>query len=291
MGRITFAVVLAVVFTIPAFSETIKKNQKRKVASTETRKSELRANAQIPGLVDRNWSLKLGLFGGYSRLGTNATTEQQARQNANLQNSGSFGGFADFRIEKYFGAEVEGFYGIGSAGDVNQVDRISGTVTNERRSLRQFGILSHAKVQLPLIWDRFRLEPTLGGGFGSLAVRTETTDNKSGAQTTTTNDVQGPYAVVGFEVEPVSDVVILADYARSFAASATTAVNVPGTQGQDRELAGGRFERVRAGAYYRFSRSFMAGGQYIGRRLGFDAASGRTEENLDQFVGMILLGL
>lgn len=266
-----------------------KRTAQRKPASDYS----IRADQDVPRASAREWTLQLGLLGGYAYASTNNATEQAQRSDAGFSRNVYVGGVADFRVKRYAGAEIEGFYSIAPSQSVIVRDRVVGTQETDSKSLQQYGGMAHLKGQLPFRVGRVRVEPMLGAGFGTVGLRSASTNAQTDVEKDRNVQLWGFYGILGVEIEPVRRVVLHADYARSLATSGSAVDTVSNADASSRtEFTSARFERVRAGAYYRFTDLFMAGGQFIGRRVTYLAPgeTTSTEENFNQFLGLVMIG-
>jgi hypothetical protein len=200
--------------------------------------------------------LRLSAMGGIGQLSTGPLNDSI---------KGWFAGVnADITIKRYFGLEIDGFYG--GAENSSAVD---GMLT----STRQWGLSGLAKLQVGLALGRFKLTPRLLGGYGAVSVSEDFTAPLSGSPTSsganqTDTTVHGILWGYGAELEGFGNLVLTFDLVKSL--------------GQSSEIEQG-FDRLRIGAYYRVTPSLLMGVQYQSRNI----ASGSDFKSLSQFTGSV----
>lgn len=247
----------------------------RRLASREpVRGGSLRADGRLPR-ERKEWEARVALVGGFAQLNSSDGAEQSARDKASFKN-GAYGGLqADVTVAKYLGAEVEGFFGQGATRSLTSVDRVTGTISTSDRQLRQLGGMGAALGRLPLWIGNVKIVPKAGVGYGYLKLDGNGPQGEDSKLT-------GAYGTIGFDVSLTSDLLVSADYARSFASSGETSTSAADAS---------HFDRIRAGAYYRVAEPVLVGGQYLRRTLSLTGTSGSQEvtETSNQFLGALMI--
>lgn len=200
------------------------------------------------------YQARIGLSGGITTLNTADNTIQSVNHSLYL------GTTADLNFD-YFGADLDLYYGSASA------NRNSNSKLKEG-GLSQFGTLVGARVQYPLYFGRTKLTPKAGIGFGlmNLSLHEEAgpiakliTD-----QISTGADVRGFYYFAGAEFSPFPLLIVSADYAHSFSASADVGA-MGGILSNSSSNAG--FSRLRVGASVRVLPRTLVGAQFTERAI------------------------
>lgn len=266
----------------------------RKVASVDG-SITAGANSRPPLLAtpdneEKLFDLRLSGLAGLTNITNSDATTQANRSSENLVSNVYLGLNADLRMWNYFGVEAEGYYGIAPTQNVT-----SGSTTIPM-SLRQMGGIGVAKVQLPFWLGDMRFTPKLGGGYGYMGLNASTGSSTGSSLSSSTSSastlaVGGPCGVVGLDFEPTNYLLFSADYAHSFAATASYTVGASTLAGTDPS-----FQRFRASAYYRLFPNFLLGGQFIERIMTSTYSSGTfntpiQNETQTQFLGVIMLQL
>jgi len=229
--------------------------------------------------VTKDYSLRVGILGGLSTLKTADADDQAAQEEFGLNRNFYLGAQVDYRLQQYWGAEVDAFYGVGGSAEISESD---GSVS--KLSVKQSGATAILKAQYPMNAGGMRFIPKAGIGYGLLKINGETTTTLVSASSSTSGS--GILGVAGLDVMLSPSVIFFFDYAKSLKASGSISA---ASISQDLESTG--LGRLRLGATYRFDRSFSVGAQYIQRKLtGTSSDSGRTTEmdlSFNQMVGAI----
>ncbi len=161
----------------------------------------------------------------------------------------SIGLSLDLKYARYFGLEQDAYYQMnGSTADL-------GGATEKMQSM---GSLTTVKGQLPFALGSVRLSPKVGVGFAYLK---ETSQSESATSTfDSSSTASGAFGVVGLDIQPMENLTIMADYAKSLAASVTIKSGP-----LDEAADSAAFDRIRIGVLYRFMPRFQGGAQFIQR--------------------------
>jgi len=155
----------------------------------------------------------------------------------------------DLRFARYFGVEQDAYFQL--AGKTPDL----GGATD---SLQSMGSLTAVKGQIPFSLGDVRLAPKAGVGFAYLknTAKSESPTGTVDASSSTT----GAFGMIGLDIEPMQNVTVSVDYAKSLSASHTAKNGVS-------ELAADSagFDRIRAAALYKFMPKMQGGLQYIQR--------------------------
>ncbi len=268
--------------TSMAFAETStgkpakpKRWASRKPASQES--GNLRTSGETKS-SPKEWEVRIGITGGFAQLNSSDGKEQAARDATNIKNTVYGGIDAQLSAWKYLGAEVEGYYGFGSTATQTSLDKVTGATTSSDRKLTQYGGMGDVQGRYPFSVGGIRIIPRAGLGFGLLD--TSDSSTATGSETYLT----GLYATGGADIHLLPEIYLSADYSRSVSASGTVSTT---SGGQTKSLDGTspNFDRIRVGAYYRVTRDFTVGSQYLRRTL---TLSGNTETT-NQFLGAFLV--
>jgi hypothetical protein len=277
--RFTRVLFLALSLSGATMAETGSPAPKR-VASRKPATSDLRATGQTPR-AKKSWDLRVGIAGGYAQLNTNDPQAQSVR-NATSTNNTIFGTIgADLTAWKYFGVNVEGYYGKGGSGSKTVFNEFASTVTTTKYSLSQYGGMADAGGRYPFWLGRVKLIPRAGVGFGILDLTSSAAITGGSANDGTETRLTGAYATAGLEIDLLPELYLTTDYARSFAASGTVTATADGT-GTASAAGSPRFDRLRAGIYYRVTSRFTVGTEYLRRTL-----TTSTTETSNQFLGSV----
>jgi hypothetical protein len=284
MKTLHLIVTLAFLGSVPAASQTKAPRVKsRRLASVDRSWSEPRISASAKR-EKRDVVLKLGLTSGYAQTSTNVGNAQAAREKSGQNKGVSLGLNARLGFLSYGYADLDGYYaGNLSSNSVQAVDPVTGSSNVSVQSVRSYGALTEVGARVPMGKGSVRWTPTLGLGFGYLAVRDETSQDASLQVSKST--ALGPYVSAGLGVSLGKRFSLSGDGALSVLASGT--VERPGIS--EDEASSAQFLRVRAGAYYRITAPITLGVQFIQRRIQATPA-GETipfKETTNQFLGSL----
>jgi chemotaxis protein histidine kinase CheA len=211
---------------------------------------------------------RASVFGGYSPAKMTDSTGTNSSSGGSLIN---YGLNADLQLH-YFGAEAEVYAGSGKG----TVTSIADPTQSSAVALKQFGAMAAVKGQLPFYTNSVKWTPKLGVGYGTMSA-TQTQVSQSDTSTAKTS-LSGVYVTAGFDVLPVSWLVLSADFARSLSASGST--NVEQTQvasNSSATLAGASMQRIRVGGDFYVSDHFTLGAHFVQRAFNYGSAIGATE--------------
>ena len=223
-----------------------RKEVSRKLASVENGTTYSKARVQNRGKAE-NRDLKTGIALLMGMASVTSINEPPASPTVGLN--------VDFQAMKYFGAELEAFLDI----PLNKAADYS----------RNLGFMGNLKGQLPLTFGSVRFVPKLGVGFGFHQILEFTKGETEADDAEEAASLSGPYATVGFELEPLKDFLLLADYALTVSAAGTLELK-DSFSGIETELGQTKIERVRVGGYYRLTRNLRLGAQFTRRALRYD---------------------
>jgi hypothetical protein len=202
--------------------------------------------------------LRLGALGGYSSL-TGTDTLSSDFTGSTTSGSNIYAGInADFRNWKYFGAELEGFYALGTKKSTSSATDASNNV---------YGLYANLKGQYPFQTGSWRWVPKLGAGYALNGLKALTSSSGT-TDVTDTTTLSGPYATAGFDVDLYSWTVAV-DYAQSIAAKGSFSESLAEGTGSSTSLENASFNRIRLGVYYNFSPHLTVGAQGILRSFSF----------------------
>jgi hypothetical protein len=271
--------------TVPRVGTPGQRRVIRRVASNSTTRLRTRRYIGSPDEVYR-----IGLIGGMatasSGYGETSTTRNAYELGKNLL----FGLTADLRFMRYVGFELDGYYGLGPTQTVEYAG------ATEKISLTQLGGMANVKGQYPVYTGNVRWVGKLGLGFGYVGLKSkyELTSSGTTVNQNTTETFTGPYAVIGFDVEPIREVIVMVDYARSISASGK--YKVDGDASAEADLEGNSFDRIRAGVLVRPIDHFLVGAQYVRRTMNSstevnpeDTGAVSSRETLSQFLGTLMV--
>jgi hypothetical protein len=270
----------------PGSSLKPKKRARRLAAvESETSVSKVRVqNPNYPSTNDDNF-FRIGALGGVSSLSSGNLSQQALITGAGTGQNIYLGLNGDFR-HQFYGAEFDGFYGLGSGSASTAASIIgSSSSTTSASSLQQYGGLIDAKVQYPFRTGAIKWIPKLGIGYGLVGLLS----SASGSSVSGNYQVGGVFATGGFDVEPTSFLIFQADYALSLFANGTYSNGTtlyPGSSAN--------FDRLRFGAYYRIFSSGLLGAQFIQRSMNITFPTSAAQSQLNsqsQFLGVFMYQL
>lgn len=247
----------------------------RKIASVSgdrlsTMKVKKGQNAMNP---DRDTDIRLGIGGGLSSMKSGIEATQSYREEQKIGQNIMVNVMADARFMTYFGLDLDVYYGIAPTQTID-----FGNDDVEKKKLQHMGGMFNVKGQLPFYTDTIRWVPRLGVGYGMLKLNQKTEVESLSETVEASESIKGIYGTVGLDIEPVSWLMIQADYARSLSASGT--FNSTSSVGSNEvTLTGAQFDRIRFGVFFRIDPNILLGGQYTRRTMNFSedsAASGAT---------------
>jgi hypothetical protein len=253
----------------------------RRVASRQVASQPNSGSLRTTGQTDsgaKEWEARIGLAGGFAKLNSSDGKEQAARDSGKTNNTAYGAVTGEVTAFKYFGAELEGYYGFGTTTTATSVDKILGTSTTTERKLKQYGGMADLQGRYAFDLGRVRVIPKAGAGFGILDIQSEGSNETK---------LTGLYAVGGVEVHLLPELYISGDYSRSITANGSLTASGAAASV---DAADAKFDRIRAGAYYRVTKQFTAGSQYVRRTLSTTATAGTasTTETTNQFLAALL---
>jgi hypothetical protein len=266
-----------------------KRPSPRKVASVERQRGE----NSISGAARRvpsDFDFKLGVTSGFSQSNSNVNSTQSARQQGAYHQTASVGIQATLTAWRYGYVDIDTFYaGSPSAKSVTTVDTIVGTQSTSNRRLKAFGGAGEIGGRLPLYLGGIKITPTAGVGFGYFSIRE--TRESGDATIQSNNAVSGPYGSVGLGVSLGRRVSLSGDAALSFASKGKMDASDTQSIISETESNNARFNRIRAGAYYRLSQPITLGVQYIRRQIrnAVSAESTPVTETTNQVLGAMVV--
>jgi hypothetical protein len=263
--------------TVSPTTKTIVSKGKR-VASRKPASDgslSLRATRRAPR--ESNWRWQIGVLGGLSTSDSSNAATQADRQSLGYNQNGLFGGMIDVTAYRYFGFEADGFYSASPSRSSQHFDPLLGKTVSDEKSLHTYAAQGALKGQLPFRWQSVQWSPKLGVGYGFLGMRNNLA-LANGAVDNETATAYGPYAMVGLDVDLMREVTISVDYSHSLGAS--------GSINGATDTTSARYDRIRAGAYYRFNPSFSFGGQFQRRQLSFSSTGTSDTETFNQYLGV-----
>lgn len=228
-------------------ARALEEQSQRRVASLDTEDraaSATRVKARRRAATSKELKLHLGILAGISSLKTDGDSQTNAL----------FGLTLDVREYRYFGLEAESYYAFPAKKTSEQT--------------KDLGVLLNAKGQLPLLLAGVRLVPKLGVGYG--LVRTTSSRDAVSEEDQADSDtvsLNGPYAMAGLEIEPIANVILMADYLMSISAKGSLKSNGFSSA---TSLSNVKIERIRANLLYRFQKNVLAGAQYTRRTSRYD---------------------
>lgn len=239
---------------------------------------------------NRPTDLRFGFLAGLSSMSSTSQNTQAGRDEEKLGQNILLGVNADVRFMHYLGMELDGYYGIAPTQTIEAID------ITYKKKLQHRGAMFNVKGQLPFYTQSIRWVPKLGVGYGLMGLKQSTEMEPTTEKIEVSSSVKGVYGTVGLDVEPLSWLMLSADYAKSFSASG----NYSYTQGAlSQELSdSANFSRIRFGVYFRVDPNILLGGQYTKRTMGLsqqvegDSAGGfaniSSSESLNQIAATIL---
>ncbi len=263
----------------------------KKWMNTEDEKAA-RATAEneddFPSVHDYN--ARIGLLGGMSSLNSSTATTEAAPANLFL------GLFTDAHFGQYFGAEVEGFYGI--APKIQEVDVNSAGVTTSdtTRSVQHMGGMLDLKVRYAIPFGSVSVVPKFGLGYGFVSL-TANASSASG-ESSLKQAVSGLYWMTGVDIIPSDSFSLGIDYSASLSASGSATEDKGGTV-TSQAIEGAAYNRLRIGAYVRVLTKVSLGAQFILRNLTAGSAGAasvngtlsKSNEGLSQMLGVLMFQL
>jgi len=223
---------------------------------------------------DSDVRIRLGLLSGVTFASTGSGGDDDYRINYDLY----FGATADVRLYRYFGLEAEGYYGAGSVQKLS--DGFLTDATDQFASLSHYGMLFNLAARYPFRTETVTWAPKVGVGFGmqqlTLSQDFDFRARDGGgnlARFTADEEVRGPFALIGLEIEPWPFLVLGGDFAFSFGAGSSVrftgellGLKVPINVTLDPSS----FTRLRLSAFFRVAKGLMLGAQYVERNLNLD---------------------
>lgn len=265
------------------FRTVKQKKLARAVSSYSNRKLDAKIIRQMR--MNKEFEFRLGFLGGTNNLKTSNEKSQQSRQDVNLTRSYSLGLNIHFSAG-YLGLDLDAHYGFTPERTIVNPDDDE----SSKKSIKSYGGLFQVNGQLPFFTGPVRWIPRLGLGYGYEALRDRTAD--AFGESDTLVSTHGPYASAGFEVEPFSFLILIADYSRSvlgFGEGRQT-----DSEGETKvKLENPVFDRIRAGVYIRLASHFVVGGQFIQRSLKLRGVGGEngSEEAQQHLLGLLMYEL
>lgn len=217
-------------------------NVKKWMRQEDEKAARLSAENEDEDSSPTEFTARIGLLGGMSNLKSSDQSATTEAAPANL----FLGLFSDVNLGQYFGAEVEGFYGI--APSLNEVTvGADGTTQSETmRSVQHMGGMIDMKVRYALPLGSVTVIPKFGIGYGllSLTAKATTTAGEDSLKQSTS----GLYWTAGVDIIPSDSFSLGIDYAASLSASGS-ATQVTAGASTSRAIEGAGFNRLRLGAY------------------------------------------
>jgi len=246
--------------------------ESEEVADVETeRRTVVKTKRKRSGAQPTESLLRIGLTGGYSQ----AAIAQSAGTAAATGSIIYAGGLLDAQYE-YIGAEIDVYAGTGASANITSGEAIA---------IKQNGVLAAVKGQVPLRSGSLRFAPKLGFGYAMMGQQQE--QISAGTAASEKSSISGVYGEIGFEFEPITGLIIVADYSRSLAmVKATFESASSGTTGVAADLGGSAFQRIRGSVSYQIAGGFYVGGQVVQRSFiwGFNTP---IAENQLQVLGLV----
>lgn len=267
----------------------------RRVASTsDTSYNKIRVKKNSYFLdPDRATDMRFFIAGGISGM---ASADADIQANRDLQKLGSnylVGIGADIRMRRYFGLELDVYYGIAPTQTIVYDDD-----ETQKKKLQHTGGMLNLKGQYPTYIGNMRLTPKVGVGYGMLKLN-QSTESQQFAETIESSEtVKGVYGTAGFDFEPVDGFIFFADYAMSLMGSGSFSVKST-TINSDTELTDVSFNRMRLGVLVRVHPNVWVGANFTKRAMKFSADDDATSsagslidisnsESLTQIAGQVL---
>jgi hypothetical protein len=222
----------------------------------------IRASGEAKSSAATDIAFQGGVFAGYSGMNGSEAVASGTNVPSYMHQTVGFGALVDLRAAKYFGAEGDGYLGLGA----NNSDALS--QTNVSRSLSGFSL--GIKAQAPLTTDSMTFVPKAGIGY-SYAQLTENTlaADLSTVTSSLITRMTGFYGMIGIDVTPYQDWLVTVDYAHSFTSDGSTQSSFNGALSQTESVVSGNFDRLRAGVFYRVAPHFIVGAEYTRRYYNF----------------------
>lgn len=214
--------------------------------------------------------VRLGFFGGFSKLGSSESAVNDARGQEGLTATYPIGLEADARFGRYFGFDAEGYLSI--APTQNIITGTGSTTTTSQKTIGVMGGGGLAKFVYPIERRNQRWYPSAGVGYGFHQLRY--TEAASGTTTTTQVGVNGFLVGGGVTLESGKNWIWQADVQAMLGgkgtlttSGGTAAASNPGTA---------RYLRAKLGGAYQAFEHFYLGASVLYRSLGlsFDTAAG-----------------
>lgn len=214
---------------------------------------------------DRPTDIRLFLSGGLSNLASADGGVQDFREQQKIGGNYLVGLGADVRLQRYFGFELDAYYGIAPTQTIVFDDE-----DTQKKKIQHMGGLFNLKGQLPTYLGSMRVVPKLGAGYGLMKLK-QTTEAPILSDTIEADEtVKGIYGTVGFDIEPASWMIISTDYAKSVSGSGSFNIKSATASG-DSALNDAQFDRIRFGVLFRVHPNAWLGGNYIRRSMKFAA--------------------
>lgn len=240
-----------------------------------------------------DFSARIGLLGGMSTLknGTEQTTSSEASP-ANIY----VGLFTDLHLGQYFGADIEGFYGIAPKLTEIEVSEDGASETETSRSVHHMGAMANLYLRYTLPLGSMTMVPKFGVGYGLLNLKASSAT--ASAENTLNQNTSGLYWTAGVDFIFSDQFSLGVDYATTFNASGSISeVRNGNTASQAIEGAG--FNRFRLSGYYKVSPKVSLGAQFVLRNLtaGSSASANlngnvtKGTESLNQILGVLMFTL
>lgn len=171
----------------------------------------------------------------------------------------------------YIGGDLDLFFGSAAVDLNNQ----GGVVQQRSGSLKQYGGMFDLTGELPIDLGGFLILPRAGIGYGvqHLALTRDLGLNAGrtnfGVGVGARETIHGAFAVGGVILRPVRFLTLSADYSASFFTDGSISGNGAGIE---IPLGNGAsdFDRIRASIFFRLSRTFYLGGQFVQRSINFN---------------------
>lgn len=205
--------------------------------------------------------VRLGFYGGYSRLGNSDANVNTARDSEGLTATFPLGLTADVRAWRYFGLDLDGYYSIAPSQSI-----VSGSGTTSVSGSKQIQV-SGGSAMLKAIYpfDRSgstRWFPSIGAGYGYHSLKhTESTSSSTIIDQMTAS---GPLLGGGIAIESASWLFAL-DVQLGVGGAGD--VNETGSSSAFDSPGGGQFMRARLGVSYQVVPHFFLGGELLYRSM------------------------
>lgn len=210
--------------------------------------------------------ISVNVLAGYAGVSTGDSPRQVSWREGRTNRAVEGGAMVELEWDRFVGVRTEILYGMGWKGAFETVNRITGAIDSRDRTLVYWSGMLEGFGAYP-----FRVLGVSGKlwaapGFGLMQMFENTP-----IQGTTSADgrgvrMSGLYGAVGISLGPFAGLGIYADYGSSLTVSATDRITAAGAA-MVVDIPRARFERIRAGIFYRVIAALQVGVMY--RRAHF----------------------